>query len=108
MWRYERQNENARLIAQRAGALYDKLRGFVEDFERLGGQIELTQRTFQGALNKLTQGRGNLIRQAESFIELGVRVRQPLSRAMVEQAGADATELDAAEPGLLQGKPAEN
>jgi DNA recombination protein RmuC len=89
VWRFERQSENARLIAQRAGAVYDKLRGFVEEFERLGGQLELTQRTYQGALNRLTQGRGNLIRQAEAFVELGVRVRQPLSRTIVERAGLE-------------------
>ena len=89
VWRFERQSENARLIAQRAGAVYDKLRGFVEEFERLGGQLELAQRTYQGALNRLTQGRGNLIRQAEAFVELGVRVRQPLSRAIIERAGVE-------------------
>ncbi|MBK8481226.1 MAG: DNA recombination protein RmuC [Proteobacteria bacterium] len=91
VWRFERQSENARLIAERAGAVYDKLRGFVEEFERLGSQLELTQRTYQGALNRLTQGRGNLIRQAEAFVELGVRVRQPLSRAIIERAGAEGT-----------------
>ena len=39
IWRFERQNENAELIAEKAGSMYDKIRGFVEDLEKLGIQI---------------------------------------------------------------------
>lgn len=89
IWRYERQNENAQLIAAKAGTIYDKLRGFLEDMEKLGNQLGTVHKTYDAAMNKLTQGRGNLVRQAEGFIELGVKVKKPLPRAVTEMAGLE-------------------
>ncbi|RMG91148.1 MAG: DNA recombination protein RmuC [Zetaproteobacteria bacterium] len=94
LWRNERQNENARRIADRAGALYDKLRGFVEDFERLGVQLATAQKSYDSARNKLVSGRGNVIRQAEHFVELGVKVRRRLPAGIREEAGMDALQQE--------------
>ncbi len=87
IWRYERQNENARLIADKAGSLYDKIRGFVEDMEKLGNQLSTVTKTYDDAMNKLSTGRGNLIRQAVSFEELGVKVKKKLPKSLTEKAG---------------------
>ncbi|MFP3983428.1 MAG: DNA recombination protein RmuC [Desulfurivibrionaceae bacterium] len=78
IWRYERQNENARKIAERAGRLYDKLCLFLEDFEKIGKQLSTVHSTYDHALHRLSQGRGNLIRQAEDFREFGVKVKKEL------------------------------
>ncbi len=96
LWRHERQNENARRIAERAGALYDKLRGFVEDFEKLGIQLATAQKSYESARNKLVSGRGNVIRQAEHFVELGVKVRKRLPAGVREEAGMDALQQEEA------------
>ena len=96
IWRTERQNESARVIADKAGSVYDKLRGFVEEFEKLGKQLATLHNTYDGAVNKLTQGRGNLVRQAEQFRELGVRVKQKLPRSVTERAGLDDGRTDEA------------
>jgi DNA recombination protein RmuC len=92
IWRYERQSQNARLIAERASAVYDKLRVFVEAMERLGGQLHTAQGSYDSAMNTLTRGRGNLISQANRFVELGVRVKKELPKAVTEQAEVDPTE----------------
>lgn len=89
LWRYERRNENAKLIADRAGAIYDKLRGFVEDLEKLGVQLNGAQRTYEDAMNKLVRGRGNLVGQAERFVELGVKVNKRLPKSVLERAERD-------------------
>ena len=89
IWRYERQNENARMIADKAGTLYDKIRGFVEDLEKLGTQLSTVSKTYDGVMNKLTTGNGNLIRQASSFVDLGVKVKKTLPKSLSEQAGVD-------------------
>ncbi|PHQ24711.1 DNA recombination protein RmuC [Marinobacter guineae] len=89
IWRYERQSQNARLIAERAGAVYDKLRVFVEAMERLGSQLHTAQGTYDSAMNNLTRGRGNLISQANRFVELGVRVKKELPKAIMDQAEVD-------------------
>ncbi|MCF6203689.1 MAG: DNA recombination protein RmuC [Methylococcaceae bacterium] len=89
IWRYERQNENAKLIADKAGLLYDKIRGFAEDMEKLGNQINTINKTYDGVMNKLTLGSGNLIRQASNFVELGVKVKKTLPKSLTEKAGLD-------------------
>jgi len=90
IWRYERQSQNAKLIADRAGAVYDKLRVFVEAMEKLGGQLHTAQGTYDNAMNTLTRGRGNLISQANRFVELGVRVKKELPKGILDQAEVDA------------------
>ena len=82
IWRYERQNQNAQIIAKQAGAVYDKLRGFVEDMEKLGQQLNTAHNTYEDAMGKLTHGKGNLISQAHRFVELGVKVKKALPKSI--------------------------
>jgi len=94
IWRYERQSQNARKIADRASAVYDKLRVFVEAMEKLGTQLHTAQGTYDNAMNTLTRGRGNLISQANRFVELGVRVKRELPKGIVDQAEVDADDTE--------------
>ncbi|EGA68329.1 DNA recombination protein RmuC [Vibrio sinaloensis DSM 21326] len=89
LWRNERQNQNAQIIAERASKLYDKLRLFVDDMETLGGALDKANQNYQGAMNKLATGRGNVIRQAESFKQLGVEVKRPISSHLAQMAQYD-------------------
>lgn len=89
LWRNERQNQNAQQIAERASKLYDKLRLFVDDMESMGGALDKANQHYQGAMNKLATGRGNVIRQAESFKQLGVEVKRPISPRLSEIAQND-------------------
>ncbi len=86
IWRYERQNQNAIKIADKASAVYDKLRGFVEDFEKIGTQLTTVQGSYDAAMNKLASGRGNLIKQAGDFVELGVKVKKELPKSITESS----------------------
>ncbi len=86
LWRNERQNENAQRIAERASKLYDKVRLFVDDMQQLGASLDKANQSFQGAMNKLSTGRGNIVRQAESFKHLGVEVKRPIASEIAEQA----------------------
>lgn len=90
LWRNERQSQNAKIIAERASKLYDKLRLFVDDMQSLGGALDKANQSYQGAMNKLVTGRGNVIRQAESFKELGVEVKRPISADLTQLAQNDS------------------
>lgn len=89
LWRVERQNQNARKIAESAGKIYEKLRLFTEDMEAVGQSLNKAESHYQGAMKKLSSGRGNLIRQAEAFRELGVEVTKPLPEHLQERAAAE-------------------
>ncbi|MFM5463707.1 DNA recombination protein RmuC [Aeromonas simiae] len=86
LWRVDRQNQNARLIAERAGRLYEKLRLFVEEMQSLGGSLQRASESYDKAMGRLATGRGNLLVQAERLRELGVEVPKPLPEALREQA----------------------
>lgn len=86
LWRYEHQSQNAQKIAERASKLYDKMRLFVDDMESLGQSLDKSQASYRQAMNKLAQGRGNLIGQVESFRTLGVEVKRPISPSLADEA----------------------
>ncbi len=81
IWRYEHQNENALLISKKAADLYDKFASFVEDIENIGTHITRTQKSYDAALNKLSSGKGNLLRRSEEFVELGVKAKKKIDSA---------------------------
>ncbi|WP_422615391.1 DNA recombination protein RmuC [Photorhabdus luminescens] len=86
LWRYEYQSQNARLIADKAARMYDKMRLFVEDMQGLGQSLDKAQLNYRQAMKKLAEGRGNLISQAESFRNLGVEVKRPIDPELVDKA----------------------
>ena len=91
VWRYEKQNANAQEIAQRAGALYDKVRVILEDMDQLGRHLSTASRSFDTAYSRLATGRGNLVRQVEQFRELGANVKKLLPRTAVDAADNDSS-----------------
>jgi DNA recombination protein RmuC len=82
IWRYERQSQNAQSIVEKASSIYDKLRGFVSDMEKLGKQLSTSNRTYDDAMGKLTRGKGNLISQAQQFVDMGVKVKKEISKSI--------------------------
>jgi DNA recombination protein RmuC len=89
IWRTEQQNRNAKAIADRAGILYDKFVGFVEDLGKIGEAIRRADTLHKAAIDKLSQGRGNLVRQAEMLRELGVAPSKRLP-ASLQDVSEDA------------------
>lgn len=78
LWSVEKRNKNALEIAKRAGLLYDKFDGFVEDMKKIGVQLNTVQKTHEAAVGKLTSGRGNLVGQAETLKKLGARATKQI------------------------------
>lgn len=92
LWRYEHQSQNAQRIADRAARLYDKMRLFVDDMSSLGQSLDKAQGSYRLAMNKLSEGRGNLIGQTEGFRALGVEVKRPINPLLAQQASAQHDE----------------
>jgi len=86
LWRQERQSQNAREIAERAGALYDKFVAFIQDLDEVGMRLQQLDKAYAGARNKLVDGRGNLISRAENIKLLGARASKSLPPELLERA----------------------
>lgn len=79
IWQYEYQNQNAQQIAEQGAKLYDKFVGFITEMEKVGKSLDNAHASYQGAMNKLNNGRGNIVRQVEKLRELGVQPNKKLS-----------------------------
>ncbi|WP_425427686.1 DNA recombination protein RmuC [Bowmanella denitrificans] len=89
IWQYEYQNQNAQKIAKKAADLYDKFVAFTADMEGLGTSLQTVQKKYDGAIKKLSEGRGNLVRRAEEFKSLGVQSSKKISNSLAELSVED-------------------
>jgi DNA recombination protein RmuC len=85
-WRQEKQTRNVIEIAEAGGKLYDKFVGLSEDLTKLGQQINTAQKTYQDSMNKMVEGRGNLISQVERLKKLGSKTKKELDSRIVDRA----------------------
>ena len=89
VWQVERRNKNAEEIAARAGKIYDKFVGFLDDMTELGGRLDKARESFQGAMGKLSDGKGNIIRQVEQLKVLGAKTTKAISGLLLEEAAPE-------------------
>jgi len=89
MWQNEKQQRNAIEIARQAGALYDKFEGFVTDLTKVGKKMDEAKTEYKGAMNKLVEGRGNLITSVEKIKKLGAKAKKSLPQNIIERASED-------------------
>lgn len=94
MWCQERQNNNALAIADEAGKMLDKFRGFLEDMERIDRGINTARDAWEAAIGKLSKGPGNLIGKARKLEDLGARAKRRLPARYDEAADDDDDDSD--------------
>lgn len=101
IWRQEKQNRNALEIAKKGGELYDKLAAFVDDLIKVGKQMDDSKKTYEEAMKKLADGRGNIITRAENLKIMGAKATKAIDQRIVERASDENGSEDQAELKLL-------
>ncbi|MEX0288425.1 MAG: DNA recombination protein RmuC [Flavobacteriaceae bacterium] len=89
MWSNEKQQRNAIEIARQAGALYDKFEGFVSDLTKVGKKMDEAKNEYRGAMNKLVEGRGNIITSIEKLKKMGAKAKKSLPDPILKRAQED-------------------
>ena len=89
MWNNEKQQQNALEIAKQAGALYDKFEGLMNDLTKVGKKMDDAKNEYKGAMNKLFEGSGNLIRRVENIKKLGAKAKKQLPESMIKKSLED-------------------
>ena len=69
--------------------LYEKFVGFSEDLLALGKQMNTAKGTYDAAMNKLVDGRGNLISRVENLRKLGVSTTKSVDQKLIDRATGD-------------------
>jgi DNA recombination protein RmuC len=90
VWKQEYQNRNSQEIAKHATSLYEKFVGFSNDLIDIGSQIKKTQTSYEGAMNKLTTGNGNLVKSLERFKTLGLKPTKSIDQRLIDRSGDQA------------------
>lgn len=89
MWQNEKQQRNALEIARQAGALYDKFEGLYNDLLKIGRKMDDTKKDYSAAMNKLHDGKGNLVTSVEKIKKLGAKAKKSLPESSIERAQND-------------------
>ncbi|MFT5760421.1 MAG: DNA recombination protein RmuC [Alteromonadaceae bacterium] len=89
LWRFEDQNKHTAELANRAEKFYSKLNTFLTSMQGLGKQLDKSKDTYNKSFSQLYTGRGNLIKQAAEFKELGVSVQNELPAELIEKASLE-------------------
>ena len=78
IWSNQKQQQNAYEIARQAGALYDKFYGFISDMEKIGKKLDDAKSEYSQAMNKLVDGKGNLINSVQKLKKMGAKTNKSL------------------------------
>jgi len=89
MWNNEKQQRNAIEIASQAGALYDKFEGFVSDLTKVGKKMDDAKSEYKGAMNKLVEGRGNIVTSIEKLKKMGAKAKKSIPDPILKRALED-------------------
>jgi DNA recombination protein RmuC len=89
IWKQEDQKRNALEIAKEGGLLYDKFESFVQDLIKVGKSLKTSKDSYEDAMNKLTDGRGNIIKKIENLKDLGAKTKKSLPQNIIERANKD-------------------
>lgn len=89
IWKQEDQKRNALEIAKEGGLLYDKFEGFIQDLIKVGKSIKSSKDSYEDAMSKLTEGRGNIIKKIENLKDLGAKTKKSLPQNIIDRANQD-------------------
>lgn len=92
IWRQEKHNRNAQEIARRAGDLYDKFHGFIDDMIDLGKKLDGSKNTYVEAMKKLSEGRGNIVKRVQELKNMGAITSKTLPQSLLERSEEEAAQ----------------
>lgn len=89
LWRVEQQNQHAIEIADKAGLLYDKFVGFIENLEMVGKKLQDAQISYDAAFKQLGSGKGNIIGKIEELKKMGANANKQLPTKLISSLKMD-------------------
>jgi DNA recombination protein RmuC len=93
MWTNQKQQENAVEIARQAGALYDKFHGLLTDLITVGKRLDDAKSGYSDAMNKLAEGKGNLITSVEKLKKMGAKAKKALPENVLKRAETEENSI---------------
>lgn len=101
IWRYEKQNKNAELIAKQAGDLHDQFVLLLAAMDNIQTHLNKSQEAYNLARSRLQTGRGNLVKRVDDLRRLGAKTKKRIDGSLL------ADEAEIMGESLLESSPAE-
>lgn len=93
IWRYEHQSKHTVELANKADAVFNKLRSFLNSFETLKKGLDTAVDAYGKAEGQLVNGRGNLVKQVGDFKKIVPSIKTELPQYFNDKASLElATE----------------
>ncbi len=92
IWRRENENRNAELIAEKAGKIYDQVFLILEAMTDARKKLSGMSDSFDLALKRIKEGRGNLVGRVEEIRRLGAKVSRQIPPDIAMEAETDDDE----------------
>jgi DNA recombination protein RmuC len=89
IWKRESQTKNQQKLVEETGKLYDKIVLFLESFEKVGKELNQASNAYEEALDRLSEGNGNIIRKTENLKKLGAKVTKEIGQNLLEEANSN-------------------
>ena len=89
IWRRENENRNAELIAEKAGKIYDQVFLILESMTDARKKLSGASDSFDLALKRIKEGRGNLVGRVEDIRKLGAKVSRQIPSDIALEAEAE-------------------
>ncbi|MBR1600265.1 MAG: DNA recombination protein RmuC [Alphaproteobacteria bacterium] len=79
LWQIENRNKYVQKIAEVGGYLYDKLANFVDDMQKIDKSLTGARQTYEQAISKLANGKGNALSLATRLKEYGAKANKVIA-----------------------------
>lgn len=89
LWKVDKQSRNVQEIAIQAAKIYDKAVGFQESMREIGKHLDTAKHHWSAGYSRLSEGRGNLLRQTERLREMGVSSKKRLEDTSANMGASD-------------------
>ena len=86
IWKREAQSKNQEKLIVEAGKLHDQIISFIDSFKKVGHELGQASDAYSIALNRLSEGRGNVIKRTDDLKKLGAKVSKEISQNLLEEA----------------------
>ena len=89
IWKRESHTKNQQKLVEETGKLYDKIVLFLDAFQDVGKELNQASNAYETALDRLTEGSGNVIRRTDNLKKLGAKVTKEIGQNLIEEANSN-------------------
>ncbi|MAH91315.1 MAG: DNA recombination protein RmuC, partial [Euryarchaeota archaeon] len=89
IWKRESHTKNQQKLVEETGKLYDKIVLFLDAFQDVGKELNQASNAYETALDRLSEGSGNVIRRTEKLRTLGAKVTKEIGQNLLEEANSN-------------------